>query len=103
MDLAKSKANVERMLAKVASQGIVTVKSDIFGQPDQTTSVRVRIINRIAEPEQPVKCEAVVTATAFPINGGELLLKGVTYDIVHSTQSGVGSEHIVQKVVLHER
>ncbi|MCC4257001.1 hypothetical protein [Sphingobium lactosutens] len=91
------------MLAKIASVGLVTVKSDILDVADQTASVRVKIINRVAEPEQPVKCEAVISATNFPINGGELLLKGVTYDIVHSTQSGVGDEFIVQKVVLHER
>jgi hypothetical protein len=103
MDLVKAKANADRMLAKVASVGLVTLKSDILGVADQTTSVRVKIINRVDAPEQPVKCEAIMSATPFPIAGGELVVKGVTYDIVSATQSGVGDEHIIQKVVLHGR
>lgn len=103
MDLKAKKANVERMLAKVSTVGIVTLKSDILDEPDRTARVHVRIINRKAEPEQPAKCEAVMTTTAFPIDGGELLLKGVIYDIIAVEQKGVGDEHIVQKVILHER
>lgn len=103
MDLVKAKANADRMLAKVASVGLLTLKSDILDVADQTTSVRVKIINRIAEPQQPVRCEAIMSATAFPIAGAELVVKGVTYDVVSANQSGVGSEHLIQKVVLHER
>jgi len=103
MDLVKSKALVDRLLAKVSSKGTITKTSDVLNVPSQTASVRVKIINRTAEPEQPVRCEAIMSATAFPIEGGELLLDGVTYDIVGVEQKGVGDEHLAQKVVLHER
>ena len=103
MDLAKSKATAERLLNKVASVGTVTKKSDVLGVQDQTESVRVKITKRIAEPEQPVKCHALMNATSFPVEGAELLLNGTTYDVVTIEQAGVADEHIVQKVVLHER
>lgn len=103
VDLVKAKATADRMMAKVGTIGLITIKSDVLDVEDQTTSVRVKIINRIAEPEQPVRCDAVMTATPFPIEGSSLVVRGVTYDIVSATQSGVGSEHLVQKVVLHER
>lgn len=103
MDIAKSKATADRLLAKVATIGLVTKKSDILGEADLSASVRVKIKTRVASPEQPVRCDAIMSATAFPVEGAELLLKDVTYDIVEVTQSGVMSEHVIQKVVLHER
>ncbi|WP_188063742.1 hypothetical protein [Sphingobium sp. KCTC 72723] len=103
MDLKAKKASVARLLDKVTTQGLVTKKTDVSGGTDQTAPVRVRIITRTAELEEPAKCEAVMTATSFPVEGAELLLKGVTYDIVSSVQKGVGDEHLMQRVVLHER
>jgi len=103
VDLVKAKATADRLLAKVGSVGLVTLKSDILDVQDQTAPVRVKVINRTAEPEQPVRCEALMSATPFPIEGASLLVKGVTYDIVSVKQSGVGTEHLIQKVVLHER
>jgi len=100
---AKTKATVDRLLAKVTKIGVITKRTDILGGVDMSTPVRVRIITRKAEPDQPTRCEAIMSATAIAIEGGELLLKGITYDIVSVEQKGVGNEHFAQRVVLHER
>lgn len=103
MDLAKSKALADRLIAKAGSRGLVTKKGDVLNVPAQTANVLAKIISRTAEPEKPVVCDAIMTATSFPAEGAELLLNGVIYDIVSVDQKGVGGEHIAQKVMLHER
>lgn len=103
MDFAKSKATAERLLGKVSSQGTVSKKADVLDQADLTQSVRAFITNRVAEPDQPVKCNAIISATSFPLEGSELVLNGIAYDVVKIEQTGVGDNQIIQRAVLHEK
>ena len=106
MDIARTKALANRMLGKVSAIGSVTVRNEALNAstPAQTQGVRVKLLTREADTsDDAATVKAIVSATAFPIEGGELTLKGVTYDIVSVEQTGIGAEHIIQKVVLRER
>lgn len=104
-DLSRQKALADRQLTKWCYRGTVTVRSTALDAlvPEQTANVLVYLKERASTPDDPVKIPAVMSATSFPIQGGELVVNGATYDIVEVNQKGVGLDHIVQFVVLHER
>lgn len=103
MDTSAQKALANRLLMKLAQPATVTVKSDILDVADKTASVRAKLLTLTRQPNNPAKISAVMSATPFSVAGGELLLGGITYDILEVEQSGVGNDMIVQKVVLGER
>lgn len=103
MDLKKIKATADRLLAKVAKPATITVKSDILGVADQTANVFARLLTASHGPEQPAAIQCLISATPFPIRGGQLTQNGVTYDIVEVMENGVGADQFAQKAVLHER
>ena len=106
MELARQKALVVKLLNKNSVQGRVTVKNEALNAstPDQTQAVRVRLLTRKADSsDDAATIDAIVSATGFAIEGGELQVSGSTYDILSVDQTGVGAEHLIQKVVLRER
>lgn len=103
MDLKKMKATADRLLAKVAKPATITVRSDVLGAADRTANVFARLLSASRKPEEPAAIQCLISATPFPIRGGQLTQNGVTYDIVEVVENGVGADQFAQKAVLHER
>jgi len=105
-DVSRYKALADRLLGKAGNVGLVTVRNEALNAdtPAQSQAVRVKLLSRkTSASDDAANIDAIMTATAFPIEGGELTTGGVTYDIVAVDQVGVGSEHVVQRVVFRER
>ncbi|WP_288484778.1 hypothetical protein [uncultured Novosphingobium sp.] len=106
MELARQKALVAKLFNKNSVLGRVTVKNEALNAstPDQTQAVRVKLLTRKADSSNDAATiDAIVSATAFAIEGGELQVGGSTYDILSVEQTGVAAEHLLQKAVLRER
>lgn len=103
MDLKQQKALADRLLAKVVQPATVTIRADVLGETDQTISVKAKLLNVVRKTTDPTVINAVVTRTSVSIRGGELLIGGISYDIIEVEEKGVGQEQLLQRVVLHER
>lgn len=95
-----------RLLGKHATKARVVVRNEALNasEPERSANVLVKLLTRKADNgDDAATIEAIMSATPFGIEGGELQIRGTAYDIISVVQTGVESEHILQRAVLRER
>jgi hypothetical protein len=104
-DISRFKSLAERLLAHWGSPAIVSAKSGALNllATTETANVMVYLKDRVTTVGETTVVHAVMSATPFPAEGATLTISGVAYDIATVEQKGVGTGHIVQLAVLHER